>query len=134
MDHHRREGTVAEFNQGSAGAASGAASGAMSADDRNMCILVHVLGIFTQFVGPLIIWLIKKDQSPVVAKHAVEVINFWITLAIAFFACFILVFIIIGIFLMPLVMIWALVNLILGALAASKGQFRPYPLTLRLLK
>jgi uncharacterized Tic20 family protein len=82
----------------------------------------------------LIIWLIKKDQSPVVAKHAVEVINFWITLAIAFFACFILVFIIIGIFLMPLVMIWALVNLILGALAASKGQFRPYPLTLRLLK
>jgi uncharacterized Tic20 family protein len=103
-------------------------------DERNMCILVHVLAIFTHFIGPLIIWLLKKDQSREVARHAIEVLNFCITIAIAGFVCLLLAFVIIGAILLPLLYIYALINLILGAMAASKGQFRPYPLTLRLLK
>jgi uncharacterized Tic20 family protein len=116
-----------------AGEDQGSMSASLAKEDLNMCILVHVLGIFTNFIGPLVIWLVKKD-SPAVSKHAAEVLNFEITLAIGFFCSFLLAFIIIGIFLIPLLMIWALVNPILGALAASKGEFRPYPLTLRLLK
>lgn len=111
----------------------GSTAAHQESEDRNMCILAHVLGIFTHFLGPLIIWLVKKD-SPEVSKHAAEVLNFEITMAIAFFCALILTFVIIGIFLFPVLMIWGVVNLILGAIAASKGEFRPYPLTLRLLK
>ncbi|MBN2241945.1 MAG: DUF4870 domain-containing protein [Acidobacteria bacterium] len=103
-------------------------------DERNMCILVHVLAIFTHFLGPLIIWLLKKDQSREVGRHAIEVLNFCITIAIAGIVCSLLVFIIIGAILLPLLGLYALINLILGAVAASKNQFRPYPWTLRLLK
>ena len=120
-----------EQDQSSIG--SGASPDPISQDERNMCVLAYLLGIFTQFVGPLIIWLLKKDESPEVARHSLEVLNFEITLAIAFFASFILVFVAIGAFLIPLLMVWGLVNLILGAVAASRGEFRPYPLTLRLL-
>ena len=105
----------------------------MTNDERNMCVLAHILGIFTHFVGPLVIWLLKKDESPDVARHSLEVLNFEITLAIAFFGCVVLAFIAIGLFLIPLLMLWGVVNLVLGAVAASKGEFRPYPLTLRLL-
>ena len=106
----------------------------MTKDEKNLCILTHVLAIFTHFLGPLIIWLLKKDQSREVGRHAVEVLNFCITIAIAGFVCSLLMFVIIGLILLPLLLLYALINLILGALAASKGQFRPYPLTIRLLK
>jgi uncharacterized Tic20 family protein len=108
--------------------------GGMTQDEKNLCILVHILAIFTHFLGPLIIWLIKKDESREVGRHAIEVLNFCITIAIAFFACFLLAFVFIGVILLPLLCLYALINLILGAVAASKGEFRPYPLTLRLLK
>ena len=112
-----------------------APSGAgVTQDERNMCILVHILAIFTLFLGPLIIWLLKKDQSPEVGRHAIEVLNFSITIAIAGFVCFLLAFVIIGAILMPLLGLYALINLVLGAIAASKGEFRHYPFTLRLLK
>jgi uncharacterized Tic20 family protein len=109
-------------------------AGGATQDEKNMCVLVHILAIFTYFLGPLIIWLLKKDQSPEVEKHAIEVLNFSITIAIAGFICFLLAFVVIGLILLPLLGLYALVNLILGAIAASKGEFRPYPLTLRLLK
>ena len=108
--------------------------GRVTQDEINMCVLVHILAIFTYFLGPLIIWLLKKDQSPEVGRHAIEVLNFSITIAIAGFVCFLLAFVVIGAILLPLLGLYALINLILGAMAASKGEFRPYPFTLRLLK
>jgi len=108
--------------------------GGMTQDDRNMCVLVHILAIFTLFLGPLIIWLLKKDQSSEVGRHAIEVLNFSITIAIAGIVCSLLIFVVIGAILMPLLGLYTLINLILGAIAASKGEFRPYPLTLRLFK
>jgi len=108
--------------------------GGVTKDEMNLCILIHILAIFTHFLGPLIIWLLKKDESKEVGRHSIEVLNFCITIAIAAFVCFLLMFVFIGVILMPLLGIYALINLILGAIAASKGEFRPYPFTLRLLK
>ena len=42
----------------------------MTQDERTMAMLAHLLGIVTGFLGPLVIWLIKKDQSKFVAYHA----------------------------------------------------------------
>jgi uncharacterized Tic20 family protein len=41
-------------------------------DERNMGMLAHLLQIFTGFMGPLVIYLIKKDQSKFVAYHALQ--------------------------------------------------------------
>jgi uncharacterized Tic20 family protein len=111
-----------------------ASGSGVTQEERNLCILVHILAIFTNFLGPLVIWLLKKDQSPTVEKHAVEVLNFAITIAIAGFVCALLILVVIGAILLPLLGLYAVINLIMGAVAASKGEFRPYPFTLRLLK
>src|ERR1043165_9293283 len=56
-------------------------------DAVTMGMLCHLLGIFTWFLGPLIIWLIKKDQHPFVDDQGKESLNFQITTAIACVVC-----------------------------------------------
>jgi uncharacterized Tic20 family protein len=41
----------------------------ISNDAKNLGMLCHLLGFFTSFVGPLILWLIKKDTMPYVDYH-----------------------------------------------------------------
>jgi uncharacterized Tic20 family protein len=103
-------------------------------DDCNIAMLAHLLGIFTGFVGALIIWLIKKDESGFVGAQAAEALNFQITIAIALFAAGALTFVLIGFLLMPAVAIFNFIFCILGALAASKGQSYRYPFALRLVR
>ena len=70
--------------------------GPLSQDEKTMAMLIHLSGIFTGFVGPLIIWLIKKDESPFVDRHGKTALNFFITLAIAAFVSVILIIVLIG--------------------------------------
>ena len=53
-------------------------------DERTMGMLAHILGGVTNFLGPLIIWLIKKDESPFVNDQGKEALNFQITIAIGY--------------------------------------------------
>lgn len=103
-------------------------------DDRNLAMLAHLLGIVSGFVGALIIWLIKKDQSAYVDEQGKEALNFQITMLIAFVGAWILVFILIGALLFPLLLVANLVFCILAAVAASKGEHYRYPVAIRLLK
>lgn len=105
-----------------------------SNDDRNLAMLAHLLGIVSGFVGALIIWLIKKDQSAFVDEQAKEALNFQITVMIAIVGSWILMFVLIGMLLMPLILIGNLVFCILAAVAVSKGEHYKYPLAIRLLK
>jgi len=105
-----------------------------SNDDRNLAMLAHLLGIVSGFVGALIIWLIKKDQSAFVDEQGKEALNFQITVMIAFVGSWILMFVLIGMLLMPLVLIGNLVFCILAAVAVSKGEHYKYPFAIRLLK
>jgi uncharacterized Tic20 family protein len=105
-----------------------------STDDRNIAMLAHLLGIVSGFVGALIIWLIKKDQSAYVDDQAKEALNFQITMLIAFVGAWILMFVLIGMLLMPLLLVANLVFCILGAVAASNGKNYRYPVAIRLLK
>src|SRR5437868_1922887 len=56
---------------------------APSPEEKQMGMLAHLLGIIG-FVGPLIIWLIKKDQSPFVDDQGKEALNFHLTMLIAY--------------------------------------------------
>jgi uncharacterized protein len=103
-------------------------------DDCNMAMLAHLLGIFTGFIGALVLWLIKKDESQFVAEEAKEALNFQITMTIAMILSSFLMIILIGIVLLPLLIIANLVFCIIGAIAASKGQAYRYPFAIRLVK
>lgn len=113
---------------------SAAAESAPGNDDKNIALLSHLLVIFTGFVGPLIIWLLKKDESAYINEQAKEALNFSITMILAFVVCGLLSVILIGLLLMPLVGLWMVVMPIIAAVKCSSGESYRYPLTLRLLK
>ena len=104
-------------------------------DDKTMGMLSHLLGIFTGFIGPLIIWLIKKDTSPWVNDQGKEALNFQLTMLIAGLACIPLfpVFCL-GAVLALAVQVFRIVLSIIGTIEANKGIPYRYPLTWRMIK
>lgn len=105
-----------------------------SSDDKTMGLLAHLLGIFTGFIGALVIWLIKKDQSAFLDDQGKEALNFQITLFIGWMIAFVLSFVLIGLLLYPVLLIANIVLCIMGGIAANKGERYRYPFALRLVK
>jgi len=98
------------------------------------------IGGWGWFLGPLIIWLVKKDTMPFVNDQAKEALNFNITIAIIFVILTILGFATLGVGfllalpLMIIIGIVALVFIILAAIKANEGVAYRYPFALRLIK
>ncbi|MCE5185163.1 MAG: DUF4870 domain-containing protein [Planctomycetaceae bacterium] len=105
-----------------------------SSEEKTLALLCHLLGLFTSFVGPLILWLIKKDESKFVDDQGKEALNFQITVLIASLIASLLTFICIGFLLLPAIGIADIVFCILAAIAANKGEAYRYPATIRLIK
>ena len=107
------------------------------ADEKVMGMLSHILGAVTSFLGPLIIWLIKKDESPFVNDQGKEALNFQITVMIGFVVAGILGMVpvlgCLSIILIPAVGVTSLIFGILGGLEANKGVVYRYPFALRLI-
>jgi len=115
-----------------------------SPDERNMATLAHLLGIVAglvtglMFLGPLIIYLIKKDESRFVRHHATEALNLTltgliVTAAASLVGC-VLTLLVVGIFIFLLLIpygILLVVYLIIASLAASRGEWYSYPNWLR---
>jgi len=100
-------------------------------DEKTMALLSHVLTLVAPFLAPLIIYLLKKDESAFVAAHAKESLNFQITVLIVVFG---LMITIIGLFLIWIVGLAALVFVIIATIRASEGKLYRYPFSLRLIK
>ena len=113
--------------------------GTLSAtDEKTMGMLVHLLGGITYILGPLLIWLIKKDESPFVQDQGKEAINFQITVLIALAvasAAGLIPFVggCVAPLLWPVVVVGNLILAILGGLEANKGIIYRYPFCLRLI-
>lgn len=103
-------------------------------NDRNIAVLAHVGGILFGFIPALIIWLMKKDESPYVAAQSKEALNFQLFIALCFLVSAILIFLLIGILLIWLVWLTDIIFCIIAAVKASGGENYRYPLTLRLIK
>lgn len=128
------------------------AAGMPSAEERQWALFAHLSillgGLITtgwafstgSFIGPLVIWLIKKDTMPFVADQAKEALNFAITLSIVCFALLVLTILSLGIgalITIPALMfigIAALVLVILAAIKANEGVAYRYPFAIRLVK
>ncbi len=121
---------------------SGAGSdpGALSSDEKMWAMLTHLSALSAILtglgfiLGPLIVWLIKKDEMPFVDRHGKSSLNFQISFAIYGFISFLLIFIGIGLLLMPVVGVAWLVLTIVASLKANNGEEYKYPLTIEFLK
>ncbi|HMO62958.1 MAG TPA: DUF4870 domain-containing protein [Ferruginibacter sp.] len=102
-----------------------------TSDERTLAILSHILCVVVGFLAPLIIYLIKKDESPYVRDHAKESLNFQITI---FLACVILAITLVGILLIWVVGIINLVLVIIATIKTSENKMYKYPLNFRLIK
>jgi uncharacterized Tic20 family protein len=102
-----------------------------TSDEKTMAILSHVLTFVSSILAPLIIYLIKKDDSPYVATHAKESLNFQITACII---SFVLIISVIGIFLLWLLWLGVVICVIIATIKASENKIYRYPLTIRFIK
>ena len=105
-------------------------------DERNVGLLTHILGIVTGFLGPLIVWLLKKDESAYIDDQAKDALNFKITMLFVYLAAGVLTCVTFGLgafLIFPLIIIEIIFG-ILGAVASSRGEAYRYPMTLRLVK
>ncbi len=114
------------------------------AEERNWAVATHLasfsgyIGIpFGHILGPLILWLMKKDSSSFLDEVGKETVNYNISIILWFVAAFVLFFTIIGIPLAILMVIFLsvmdIIVTIMAAVAASNGQQYRYPLTIRFI-
>lgn len=108
--------------------------------DRTLEVLVHLLGLagftgipFMNVIAPLILWLWKRETDPAVDAHGKEALNFQISMAIYTIISVILIFAIVGFFLLGIVLVLNLIFTIMAAVKASRGEFYRYPLSIRFL-
>ena len=113
--------------------AAGTAPAPVTGEEKTMGMLCHLLGFFG-FLGPLIIWLIKKDTMPFVDSQGKEAINFHITVLIAFIVAIMSVFVLIGFILAPLVLVADWIFIIMATVTANNGLPYRYPICIRFIK
>ncbi|WP_417216684.1 DUF4870 domain-containing protein [Alcanivorax sp.] len=115
-------------------------NGLAKQEERSLGLACHLLAFvgmvfpFGNILGPLVIWLVKKDDSAFVDDQGKEALNFNITISIAGFVAFLLTFVVIGAVLLPIIGIFWLVMTVVAAVKANGGEHYRYPLTIRLIK
>jgi uncharacterized Tic20 family protein len=125
--------------------------GIPSAEEKQWALFAHLSALLGAiltghmfawgcFIGPLVIWLIKKDSMPFVNDQGKEALNFNITLAIIGLALLVLSIITLGIGLLFAIPVGIIVGIawlvftIIAAVKASEGVAYRYPFAIRLIK
>jgi uncharacterized Tic20 family protein len=108
--------------------------GRVTEGDRLFAVLSHILTLFFSFFAPLIIYLIKKDESEFVREHARESLNFQITLAIAYIVSFLLMIVLIGVLMLMVLGLVHLILVIVATVKAADNKLYRYPFSIRLIK
>lgn len=112
----------------------------ISQDERTWGMVAHLssfVGLLIPFgsiIAPLVIWLVKKDQSVFIAENAKEALNFNITIGIAALVCWILVFVLIGVLLGAVLAVYWLIMVILAAIKGNEGSIYRYGVSIRFVK
>jgi uncharacterized Tic20 family protein len=103
------------------------------ADEKLWATLIHIGGILFSFVPALIGYIVLKDRGPFVRAHTATALNFQITMAIAGFIGGILTIVFVGFLILAAVWIINIIFSIMAAIAANKGEWYSYPLTIKFL-
>ena len=112
-----------------------------SPDVRTWNVLCHATALAGFFVpwaghilGPLIVWLAKRNDSPEIDEHGKESLNFQISMLIYNVVAGVLCLVLIGFVILGILHILNLVLVIIASIQASEGKFYRYPLAIRLIK
>jgi len=112
-----------------------------SRDVRTWNVLCHATALAGFFVpwaghilGPLIVWLAKRSDSPEIDEYGKESLNFQISMLIYNVIAGVLCLVLIGFIILAILHILNLVLVIVASIQASEGKFYRYPMTIRLIK
>jgi hypothetical protein len=112
----------------------------ISEADRSWCIGLHLSGLalfvipcYGNLIAPLIIWLIKRSESPLIDATGKEVLNFQISYSIYLTIAAILCWMCVGFIILPVLVVAWLVLTIVAAVKTSNGEQYRYPYILRFL-
>jgi len=94
-------------------------------------IFLHVVG---HIFGPLIVWLLKRNESPEIDAHGKESLNFQLSMLIYNVIAGILVIVLIGIPLLILLYVLNIVFVIVASIQAGDGKLYRYPMAIRFIK
>ncbi len=109
----------------------------------HLTLLGHLVIPYLSIIAPIVMWMNKKDQSQYIDDHGREAVNFQITILIYSFVlpiaaaligiitCGVGLLLVIPAALLPYVL--GLVGMIMAAMAAGRGEFFRYPMTIRFL-
>ncbi len=105
---------------------------------RNWAVGAHLLGLtwllsVPGLIGPLIVWLVKGKEHPLVEGHAKEAVNFQLSILIYGLVSAVLMLLLIGFVLILIVLLMGLILPIVAAVKTSDGEDYRYPLTMRLI-
>lgn len=112
----------------------------VSQEERTWATLAHLSGFLAgviplgHLIGPFLIWWIKRDALPFTSGQAKEALNFQITMTIYAAISMLLMFVIVGVFLLMAVGVFDIVMMIVAAVKANKGEDFQYPLTYRIIR
>jgi hypothetical protein len=102
------------------------------------CHASALLGVFFYFPGhlipPLIIWLLKREESPELDAHGKEAVNFQISMLIYNVVAAVFCLILIGFVFLAVLWVLNAVLVIVAAIQASDGKFYRYPITIRFIQ
>ena len=109
-------------------------------EERNWAVFAQLGGFALYLLGfalghilvPLVIWLVKREQSEFVAQNALEALNFQITVTLYSIIVGALCFVLVGFVLIPVLVGFHIVLMIVASVKASQGETYHYPWTLRL--
>ena len=119
----------------------------LNKDTRMWAMFCHLAGlagfvipvVISGIIGPLIVWLIKREEHPFIDEQGKEAVNFQISMSlytvIGVFACIVTC---VGVFLipffLPVIYIINLVFLLIAAVKANNGEYYRYPICIRFIK
>lgn len=103
-------------------------------NEKILATAIYVTSFFSAVLGPLIIWLIKKDESPFINYHGKEYFNFFISYTIYSLVAGILCIVLIGFLILPVVGLLAFIFTIVGAVKAFDGEAYRIPFIFRIIK
>jgi uncharacterized protein len=140
LDQHTTSCPHCGANLGADGTTPAARAATVDETARNTAVAAHLstfAGLIVPFgsvIGPLAVWLTRRDRDPFIDQAGREALNFGISIAIYGVVALVGALMLVGI---PVLIAGVIAWVVLASLAAAKasqGQAYRYPLTMRLVR
>jgi uncharacterized Tic20 family protein len=111
-----------------------------SDNERTFALLCHLSALagciipFGHILGPLVVWLIKKDEFPEVDRQGKAALNFQLSVTIYGLISGLLVILLVGFLLLAVLAVFSLVVVIVASVKSTNAEKFEYPLAIPFLR